>query len=162
MRPSRMCSVPMKAVVQKARLLLSQDQYPACPIGESLEQLRLPCGLPCTGSLPVRCAKKTAATEASSPLISDYGPPTLSGAIRANRNWAGKPAGSGRMAARIEHLGRRRLQCRGIMGWAPAVGSVPLWRKVADLVSSPDPFALPIHEKDLARLELCLAGLGAG
>ena len=42
------------------------------------------------------------------------------------------------------------------MGWAPAVGSVPLWRKVADLVSSPDPFALPIHEEDLARLELCL------
>jgi heptaprenyl diphosphate synthase len=27
---------------------------------------------------------------------------------------------------------------------------------VADLVSSPDPFALPIHEKDLARLELSL------
>ena len=37
-----------------------------------------------------------------------------------------------------------------------AVGSVPLWRKVADLVSSPDPFALPIREEDLARLELCL------
>ncbi len=48
---------PDEAVVQKARLLLSQDQYPACPIGESLEQLRLPCGVPCTGSLPVRCAK---------------------------------------------------------------------------------------------------------
>ena len=27
---------------------------------------------------------------------------------------------------------------------------------MADLVSSPDPFALPIREEDLARLELCL------
>jgi heptaprenyl diphosphate synthase len=33
---------------------------------------------------------------------------------------------------------------------------VLLWRKVADLVSSLDPFALPIREEDLARLELCL------
>src|SRR5271165_110208 len=31
-----------------------------------------------------------------------------------------------------------------------------LWRIVADLVKSPDPFALPIREEDLARLELCL------
>src|SRR5271165_5465630 len=31
-----------------------------------------------------------------------------------------------------------------------------LWRIVADLVKSPDPFALPIREEDLARLERCL------
>jgi heptaprenyl diphosphate synthase len=31
-----------------------------------------------------------------------------------------------------------------------------LWRKVADLVSSPDPFALPVRDADLTRLELCL------
>ena len=48
---------PDEAVVQKARFLLSQDQHPACPIGESLEQLRLPCGLPLGGSLPVRMRK---------------------------------------------------------------------------------------------------------
>ena len=47
---------PDEAVIQEACFLLSQDQYPACPIGESLEQLRLPCGLPCARSLPVRWA----------------------------------------------------------------------------------------------------------
>ncbi len=47
---------PDEAVVQEARFLLSQDQYPACPIGKSLEQLRLPCGLLCGESLPVWCA----------------------------------------------------------------------------------------------------------
>src|SRR5271165_7453420 len=31
-----------------------------------------------------------------------------------------------------------------------------LWRIVADLVKTPDPFALPIREEDLARLERCL------
>src|ERR1019366_8049278 len=48
---------PDEAVVQEACLFLSQDQYPACPIGKALEQLRLPCGLPCMRSLPVRCVK---------------------------------------------------------------------------------------------------------
>ena len=33
---------PDEAVVEEARFFLSQDQYPACPIGESLEQLQTP------------------------------------------------------------------------------------------------------------------------
>jgi hypothetical protein len=32
---------PDEAVVQKARFLLSQDQHPARPIGESLEHVRI-------------------------------------------------------------------------------------------------------------------------
>ena len=58
---------PDEAVVQETRFLLSQDQYPACPIGESLEQLRLPCVFPVEGSLPVRCAE-TRRPVGSSPL----------------------------------------------------------------------------------------------
>ncbi len=39
---------------------------------------------------------------------------------------------------------------------ASSCRSGALWRIVAGLVQSPDPFALPIREEDLARLELCL------
>ena len=42
------------------------------------------------------------------------------------------------------------------MGRAPGCRPAAPWRKVADLVSSPDPFALPVREKDLADLEICL------
>jgi geranylgeranyl pyrophosphate synthase len=42
------------------------------------------------------------------------------------------------------------------MGRVPGCRPGAPWRKVADLVSSLDPFDLPIREQDLARLELSL------
>ncbi len=69
--------------------------------------------------------------------------------IRAESNQA--PAGAATGAAVAFAAAGRR-----VAGRAPGCRFLALWRIVADLVNSPDPFALPIREEDLAQLELCL------